>query len=208
MTRPIAAGTRIAFYSGVLGFELRQKYGTRAAFLSAGGYHHHIGLNTWESEGGTAPPRGHTGLLHLAILYPTRAGLADAVRRIVAAGVPLDGASDHGVSEAVYLRDPDGNGVELYRDRPREQWPHTGDGELALGHRAARPRGPAGRGLISAFDALGKARAVPTAGARHGGTVARRVPTRWGRAGITASVRPAGTRHSRRRPRSGSRSRR
>jgi catechol 2,3-dioxygenase len=146
MTHPIAAGTRIghvhlkvadldraiAFYSGVLGFELQQKYGSQAAFLSAGGYHHHIGLNTWESEGGTPPPRRHTGLFHLAILYPTRADLADAVRRLMASGVPLDGASDHGVSEAVYLRDPDGNGVELYRDRPREEWPRTADGGLAM----------------------------------------------------------------------------
>jgi catechol 2,3-dioxygenase len=122
----------IAFYSGVLGFELQQKFGTQAAFLSAGGYHHHIGLNTWESLGGTPPPPGHTGLYHAAILYPTRADLADALRRLMAAKIPLDGASDHGVSEALYLRDPDGNGVELYWDRPQEEWPRDADGTLAM----------------------------------------------------------------------------
>lgn len=122
----------IAFYSGVLGFELQQRYGPGAAFLSAGGYHHHIGLNTWESRGGTPPPPGHTGLYHTAFLYPSRAALADAVRRVTEAGIPLDGAADHGVSEAVYLRDPDGNGVELYRDRPRSDWPRDGDGHLAM----------------------------------------------------------------------------
>jgi catechol 2,3-dioxygenase len=122
----------IAFYCGVLGFELTQRYGEQAAFLSAGGYHHHIGLNTWESLGGAAPPAGTTGLYHLAILYPTRAALADALRRVLDAGVPLDGASDHGVSEAVYLRDPDGNGVELYWDRPAEAWPRTPDGRLDM----------------------------------------------------------------------------
>jgi catechol 2,3-dioxygenase len=121
----------IDFYRGVLGFELTQRYGRQAAFLSAGGYHHHIGLNTWESQGGS-PPAGSTGLYHLAILYPTRAALADALRRVIAARVPLDGASDHGVSEALYLRDPDGNGVELYWDRPRDQWPRTPAGELAM----------------------------------------------------------------------------
>jgi catechol 2,3-dioxygenase len=122
----------IGFYSGVLGFELQQKYGDQAAFLSAVGYHHHIGLNTWESLGGTSPPPGHTGLFHTAILYPTRADLADALRRLIEAKVPLDGASDHGVSEALYLRDPDGNGVELYRDRPEAEWPRDADGRLAM----------------------------------------------------------------------------
>ena len=120
------------FYRGVLGFELTQRFGPGAAFLSAGGYHHHIGLNTWESRGGPSPPPGTTGLYHLAILYPTRAALADALRRLIAAGIPLDGAADHGVSEALYLRDPDGNGVELYWDRPREAWPRTSAGELAM----------------------------------------------------------------------------
>jgi len=126
----------IAFYRGVLGFELTQRYGKQAAFLSAGGYHHHIGLNTWESEGGSPPPPGTTGLFHLAILYPTRAQLADALRRLTHAGIELDGASDHGVSQALYLCDPDGNGVELYWDRPREQWPVTADGQLAMYTRA------------------------------------------------------------------------
>jgi catechol 2,3-dioxygenase len=120
------------FYCGVLGFELIQRFGSQAAFVSAGGYHHHIGLNTWESKGGKPPAPGTTGLYHVAILYPTRATLADALRRVLAAGVELDGAADHGVSEAIYLRDPDGNGVELYRDRPREQWPHTPSGELSM----------------------------------------------------------------------------
>jgi catechol 2,3-dioxygenase len=122
----------IAFYRDVLGFELTQRYGRQAAFLSAGGYHHHIGLNTWQSQGGTAPDPGTTGLYHLAILYPTRFELADALRRLLAAGVPLEGASDHGVSEALYLRDPDGNGVELYWDRPRERWPRTPDGGINM----------------------------------------------------------------------------
>ena len=122
----------LEFYCGVLGFELTSRFGPQAAFVSAGGYHHHIGLNTWESLGGSAPPPGSTGLYHTAILYPTRAALADALRRLVAAGVPLDGASDHGVSEALYLRDPDQNGVELYWDRPAEQWPRTPDGQLAM----------------------------------------------------------------------------
>ncbi|MCA9178728.1 MAG: VOC family protein, partial [Planctomycetales bacterium] len=117
---------------GVLGFELTQRYGAQAAFVSAGGYHHHIGLNTWESLGGSPPPAGATGLYHVAILYPTRRALADAFRRLAKAGVPLDGASDHGVSEAIYLRDPDGNGVELYWDRPQEEWPRTQQGELAM----------------------------------------------------------------------------
>lgn len=122
----------LGFYRGVLGFELTQRFGPGAAFLSAGGYHHHIGLNTWESRGGPQPPPGTTGLYHLAILYPTRAALADALRRLIEAGIPLDGAADHGVSEALYLRDPDGNGVELYWDRPREAWPRTPAGELAM----------------------------------------------------------------------------
>jgi len=143
---PIAAGTRIGhvhlkvanieralgFYCGVLGFELVQKLGNQAAFISAGGYHHHIGLNTWESAGGQPPPPGTTGLYHLAILYPTRADLADALKRLIAHGVPLDGASDHGVSEALYLRDPDENGVELYCDRPEEKWPRNRDGSLGM----------------------------------------------------------------------------
>src|SRR5436190_6799178 len=118
----------LAFYCGVLGFELIQRYGSGAAFISAGGYHHHIGLNTWESEGGSPPPPGTTGLYHVAIRYPTRAALADALRRLNAAGIPLEGATDHGVSEALYLRDPDSNGLELYRDRPEEQWPRPTDG--------------------------------------------------------------------------------
>ncbi|MGX5776828.1 VOC family protein [Methylorubrum zatmanii] len=122
----------LGFYCGVLGFALMQRYDSQAAFVSAGGYHHHIGLNTWESAGGEPPPRGTTGLYHLAILYPTRAALADALRRVEAAGIPLDGASDHGVSEALYLRDPDGNGVELYRDRPEADWPRDGEGRLAM----------------------------------------------------------------------------
>src|SRR4051812_14010233 len=122
----------LRFYRDVLGFEETQRYGTQAAFLSAGGYHHHIGLNTWESAGGSPPPPGTTGLYHLAIVYPTRAKLADALRRLIRAGIPLEGASDHGVSEALYLRDPDGNGVELYWDRPQEQWPRTKTGELAM----------------------------------------------------------------------------
>ncbi|WP_430910865.1 VOC family protein [Methylobacterium sp. sgz302541] len=122
----------LGFYCGVLGFALMQRLGTQAAFVSAGGYHHHIGLNTWESAGGRPPAPGTTGLYHLAILYPTRAALADALLRLDAAGIPLDGASDHGVSEALYLRDPDGNGVELYRDRPREDWPRDADGDLVM----------------------------------------------------------------------------
>ena len=130
----------------MLGFELQQKFGDQAAFLSAGGYHHHIGLNTWESLGGTPPPAGHTGLYHTAILYPTRADLADALRRLTAAGIALDGASDHGVSEALYLRDPDGNGVELYWDRPQAEWPRDADGGLAMVTQAPRPGEPARRG--------------------------------------------------------------
>lgn len=122
----------IGFYAGVLGFELQQRFGTQAAFLGAGGYHHHIGLNTWESKGGHPPPRGTTGLYHTAFLYPDRASLGDALRRVLEAGVDLEGAADHGVSEAIYLRDPDGNGVELYRDRAPEDWPRNSAGELRM----------------------------------------------------------------------------
>jgi catechol 2,3-dioxygenase len=143
---PIHPGTRIGhvhlkvadleraldFYCGVLGFELTQRMASGAAFISAGGYHHHIGLNIWESQGGSPPPPRTTGLYHLAILYPTRRELADALRRLIEARIPLDGASDHGVSEALYLRDPDDNGVELYRDRPQAEWPRTPDGNLAM----------------------------------------------------------------------------
>jgi catechol 2,3-dioxygenase len=120
------------FYCGVLGFQLMQRMGAQAAFISAGGYHHHIGLNTWESLGGSPPPSGSTGLYHTAILYPDRQALAVALRRLQKAKIPLDGAADHGVSEALYLRDPDENGVELYWDRPKEQWPRTPAGELAM----------------------------------------------------------------------------
>ncbi|WP_407637784.1 VOC family protein [Afifella pfennigii] len=143
---PIDAGVRIGhvhlkvadleraleFYCGVLGFQLMQRYGTEAAFVSAGGYHHHIGLNTWESRGGPPPPPGTTGLFHLAIVYPSRAALADALRRLLAADIALTGASDHGVSEALYLNDPDGNGLELYRDRPEAEWPRAADGTLQM----------------------------------------------------------------------------
>lgn len=122
----------LAFYCGVLGFQPMQRMGASAAFVSAGGYHHHIGLNTWESAGGSPPPPGATGLYHVAIRYPDRRSLADALRRLRDAGVALDGAADHGVSEALYLRDPDQNGIELYRDRPREEWPRTAAGELAM----------------------------------------------------------------------------
>ena len=126
----------LGFYRDVLGFEVTQRMGRQAAFLSAGGYHHHIGLNTWESAGGSPPAPGTTGLYHTAILYPTRSLLADALRRVLAAGIDLDGASDHGVSEAIYLRDPDENGVELYWDRPPEEWPRQPDGTLAMVTRA------------------------------------------------------------------------
>lgn len=145
-TRPIAPGARIghvhlkvadldrslAFYCGVLGFQLMQRYGSQAAFISAGGYHHHIGLNTWQSKGGSPPPPGTTGLFHTAILYPTRADLADALRRLIEAGIQLEGASDHGVSEALYLSDPDRNGVELYWDRPEDEWPRDREGHLQM----------------------------------------------------------------------------
>lgn len=146
LSRPIAAGVSIGhvhlkvanlerairFYADVLGFEVTERCGRNVAFLSAGGYHHHIGLNTWDSHGGQPPPLGATGLYHAAILYPTRADLADALRRLLAHGIRIDGASDHGVSEAIYLRDPYGNGLELYWDRPRGQWPHNADGSLAM----------------------------------------------------------------------------
>lgn len=122
----------LGFYRDVLGFAVMQRMGHSAAFLSAGGYHHHIGLNTWESRGGAAPAAGTTGLYHVAILYPTRAELADALQRVVTAGIPLEGAADHGVSQALYLRDPDGNGVELYWDRPEKEWPRTASGELRM----------------------------------------------------------------------------
>ncbi|WP_282058465.1 VOC family protein [Lentibacter algarum] len=146
MTHPVAPQARIghvhlkvadldraiAFYSGVLGFSVTQRYGAGAAFLAAGNYHHHIGLNTWESAGGTPPPKGHTGLYHTAFLYPSRATLGDALKRVLNAGIKLDGASDHGVSEALYLRDPDGNGVELYWDKPEADWPRDADGALSM----------------------------------------------------------------------------
>lgn len=122
----------IAFYGGVLGFSVTQRYGPQAAFLSAGGYHHHIGLNTWESAGATPPPPGHTGLYHTAFLYPDRAALAAVLRRVLAAEIPLDGAADHGVSEAIYLRDPDQNGVELYVDRDAAEWPRDPQGQLRM----------------------------------------------------------------------------
>lgn len=122
----------IAFYSGILGFDVVARYGTQAAFLSAGGYHHHIGLNTWESLGGSPPPPGHTGLYHTAFLFPDRKSLANVLKRLAEAGYPLTGASDHGVSEALYLDDPDGNGVELYRDRPPADWPRNPDGSLGM----------------------------------------------------------------------------
>ena len=122
----------LGFYRDVLGFEVTQRMGATAAFLSAAGYHHHIGLNTWESAGGRPPAAGTTGLYHVAILYPTRAELGDALRRLIAAGIPLDGAADHGVSEAIYLRDPDENGVELYWDRPVAEWPRSPSGEMAM----------------------------------------------------------------------------
>ncbi len=146
MTEPIDPGTRIGhvhlkvadiersvdFYHGILGFEVTARMGAQAAFLSAGGYHHHIGLNTWESQGGPPAPAGTTGLYHHAILYPSRRALADALRRLINAGWPLTGASDHGVSEAIYLDDPDGIGVEIYRDRPREEWPLGPDGSFTM----------------------------------------------------------------------------
>lgn len=122
----------LEFYCGVLGFELIQRMGEDAAFVSAGGYHHHLGLNTWESKGGHPPSRGTTGLYHVAIRYPSRSSLADALRRLEEAHVPLNGVADHGVSEALYLRDPDGNGLELYWDRPKQDWPLTEDGKIQM----------------------------------------------------------------------------
>jgi catechol 2,3-dioxygenase len=126
----------LGFYRDVLGFDVTQRLGDEAAFLSAGGYHHHLALNTWESRGGSPPPRGTTGLYHVAIRYPDRATLGEALRRVVEAGIPITGATDHGVSEAIYLRDPDGNGIELYRDRPREEWPRSPDGQGVAMHNA------------------------------------------------------------------------
>jgi catechol 2,3-dioxygenase len=171
-TRPVDSGVRIghvhlkvadlerslAFYRDVLGFEVTQRFGAQAAFLSAGGYHHHLGLNTWESAGGQPPPPGATGLYHVALLYPTRAKLADTVRRVLKSGVLLDGASDHGVSEAIYLRDPDHNGVELYWDRPQEQWPRAADGSLAMFTRRLNLDG-----LLAEVIAAGDWQAVPEA---------------------------------------------
>ena len=125
----------IAFYRDILGFDLTLRYGTQAAFLGAGGYHHHIGLNTWESKGGTPPGPGHTGLYHAAFLYPDRASLGAVLKRVVEAGIALDGAADHGGSEAIYLRDPDGNGVELYRDRPQADWPRDAQGDITMFNR-------------------------------------------------------------------------
>jgi catechol 2,3-dioxygenase len=158
----------LAFYQGVLGFDLTTRLGPSAAFLSAGGYHHHIGLNTWESRGGAAPPSGTTGLYHAAIRYPDRAALGDALRRLVDAHIPLDGASDHGVSEALYLRDPDGNGLELYWDRPKDQWPRAADGSIqmttdrldvdALLEEARRPKPAAGSTEPAPLSAATRAR--------------------------------------------------
>ena len=161
---PIIAGARIGhvhlkvadleralgFYCGVLGFEIMQRMGAAAAFISAGGYHHHIGLNTWESKGGQPPPPDATGLFHTEILYPTRPALADALHRVMQAGIQIDGASDHGVSEAIYLRDPDENGIELYWDRPREEWPRPAGG----GEGVVMSTSPLDlRGLLSELDA-------------------------------------------------------
>ena len=145
----------LRFYCDVLGFELTQRYGPGAAFVSAGGYHHHIGLNTWESLGGTPPPPGTTGLYHTAIVFPTRVELARALRRIMDAGIPLDGAADHGVSEALYLRDPDEHGVELYWDRPREQWPRTAGGDLAMFTRRLDLEALLGEAEVSELESLG-----------------------------------------------------
>ena len=149
----------LAFYRDVLGFDLTQRYGSQAAFLSAGGYHHHIGLNTWESAGGTPPPPGTTGLYHVAILYPTRAALADALKRLIEANIPLEGASDHGVSQALYLRDSDGNGVELYWDRPPDVWPRTPDGGLAMDSRRLDLNG-----LLAELRAESPAASAPSVG--------------------------------------------
>jgi len=137
----------LGFYCGVLGFELMQRFGTQAAFVSAGGYHHHVGLNTWESKDGEPPPAGTTGLYHLAIVYPARADLGRALKGLIRHGVQLDGAADHGVSEALYLRDPDENGVELYWDRPKAEWPRDASGKLAMYTRALDLEG-----LLAAAD--------------------------------------------------------
>ena len=147
----------LRFYCGVLGFQLTQRFGSQAAFVSAGGYHHHIGLNTWESLGGSPPPSGTTGLYHVAIVYPTRKSLADALRRLKVAGIRLDGAADHGVSEALYLRDPDENGVELYWDRPQEAWPRTPEAGLAMDTRRLDLHG-----LLAELDAQAAASDVET----------------------------------------------
>ena len=147
----------LRFYCGVLGFQLTQRYGNQAAFVSAGGYHHHIGLNTWESQGGSPPPAGSTGLYHVAILYPTRRSLADALRRLIDSGIRLDGASDHGVSEALYLRDPDDNGLELYWDRGQAEWPRTQDGGVAMFTRRLDLQG-----LLAELDANNAAPEVET----------------------------------------------
>jgi catechol 2,3-dioxygenase len=152
----------LAFYCGILGFELITRYGGQAAFISAGGYHHHIGLNTWESLGGSPPPAGSTGLYHHAILYPDRPTLGDAVRRLVAAGWPLTGASDHGVSEAIYLDDPDGIGVELYRDRPREEWPRDENGDVTMYTRRLDVAALLAEADAAATGAQAGAQATPT----------------------------------------------
>ena len=154
----------LGFYCGVLGFELQQRMGDQAAFISAGGYHHHLGLNTWESKGGSPPPPGTTGLFHTAIRYPDRATLADALRRLRRGGHPIDGATDHGVSEAIYLRDPDENGVELYRDRPEEEWPRSPDGDDHDVQRAARPRGAARGRAVGDADHAASASATQRIG--------------------------------------------
>jgi catechol 2,3-dioxygenase len=178
----------LGFYCGVLGFELQQRLGSQAAFVSAGEYHHHIGLNTWESEGAPAPPRYTTGLYHVAIRYPDRRTLADAVRRVLDAGIRLDGASDHGVSEALYLRDPDGNGIELYRDRPRDEWPRSADGELVMvserldvaGLLEELDSGPTGNGTGGERDA----------GAEHAGASGPAAVARADSASATEPGRP------------------
>ena len=181
--RPIDPGVRIGhvhlkvadleralrFYCGVLGFEITQRYGTQAAFVSAGGYHHHIGLNTWESLGGSPPPPGTTGLYHTAIVYPTRRALADALRRVLDAGIQLDGASDHGVSEALYLRDPDDNGVELYWDRPQGGVAPDTAGRVGDVHSAARPERPASGDRDTANPTSSRRRPKGLVRGRHAG---------------------------------------
>ena len=160
----------LAFYHGALGFELTGRLGDQAAFVSAGGYHHHIGLNTWESRGGSPPPRGTTGLYHVAIRYPSRPALARALRALIERRYPIDGASDHAVSEAIYLRDPDGNGIELYWDRPRDEWPVAAGRQLRDGGRAARSRGPAGRGRQGLTADVSRALPGSTARDPHSGS--------------------------------------